>query len=160
MASNLYVLKSQLKCGNEGVVKYGLKTEVLNLGHKVSHFKVGRNPNRRRKFLKTVTPEQVKVLLEEGELWHRRMGHISPSVVHKLKYVTDGVGEMMCNLTMKNCPVCAKSKQTRKSFNKDREGATRPCQIIHADLMGPITPSTFMTKYVYIMCIVDDFTIE
>ena len=98
------------------------------------------------------------MLQQEGELWHRRMGHISPSVVHKLKYVTEGVGEMMCNLTIKNCHVCAPSKQTRKSFTKDREGATRPCEIIHSDLMGPIKPVTFTTKYVYIMCVIDDFT--
>jgi len=84
------------------------------------------------------------------------MGHISPNAIHKLKFVVEGVGETLYNLTIKNCTVCAQSKQTWKSFNKDREGASQLCEIVHADLMGPITPSTFMTKHLYIMCVVDD----
>lgn len=46
----------------------------------------------------------------------------------------------------------------KKSFDKDRERATRPCEIIHSDLVGPIKPVTFPKKYRYFMCVLDDYT--
>lgn len=56
------------------------------------------------------------------------------------------------------CEICTKSKLTKKSFKKDRDRANRPCEIVHVDLIGPITPPTFIKRNVYVMCVVDDFT--
>jgi hypothetical protein len=86
------------------------------------------------------------------------MGHISSAALHKLKYVASSVGEMVCNKNMNNCVICAKAKLTKKSFNKDCERASRVCEIIHCDLMGPITPRTFVKQSKYIMCVLDDYS--
>lgn len=95
----------------------------------------------------------------EGELWHRRMGHVSAQVIQRVPRVVEGVsGEISCLNTIETCEVCARSKLTHKSFTKDRDRATRPCEIVHADLIGPITPYTTYKRYRYIMTVVDDNT--
>lgn len=56
-----------------------------------------------------------KLLCQEGELWHRRMGHISSSYVQKLKNVATGLNDLICTNNINNCTTCAKSKLTRFS---------------------------------------------
>ena len=56
------------------------------------------------------------------------------------------------------CIVCELAKFTRKKFDKIRERATRVGQIIHVDLIGPITPETTYTKKKYILLVVDDYS--
>lgn len=120
----------------------------------VASVKVGKN----KKVRKTLTESEISKLESEGELWHRRMGHISPSYLHKLKYVSDGITNLICKDNFKCCTVCSKSKSVRKPFNKDRERATRPCEILHVDLMGPISPCTFVDKNKFVLCVIDDYT--
>ena len=95
------------------------------------------------------------MLEQEGELWHP---HLSATVLHILKYVAKDVGDFMCKQDMSNCLVCAMVKLMRKSFDKERERATWPCQIIHNDLMGPVTPPTFVQRHKYIMIVLDDYS--
>lgn len=113
---------------------------------------------KRKRKVSKLTPENKKMLEQEGDLWHRRMGHISSPVVNKLKSATIGVKDLISIATTTNCKVCAEAKQHRKSFNKDRDRATRPCEILHVDLMGPISPPTFEKRNNYIMCVIDDYT--
>ena len=120
--------------------------ENYDSGGTISTCKLKRNKNDRN------------LLCQEGELWHRRMGHISSSYVQKLKNVATGLNDLICTNNINNCTTCAKSKLTRKIFNKQRSRATRPCEIIHADLIGPITPKTYHTQNSYILCVIDDFT--
>lgn len=112
----------------------------------------------KRKKSKKLTSQQIEKLILLGDYWHRRMGHISASYIHKLSKVANGVDEVMCKASVKTCDVCAASKLTRKVFDKDRDSAERVGQIVHADLIGPIYPPTFYTKKCYILCIIDDYS--
>lgn len=69
-----------------------------------------------RKNKRNLTLEQLKSLEQEGELWHRRMGHISPPILHKLKNVSTGVGQMLSTETTTNCKVCAQAKLLKKNI--------------------------------------------
>lgn len=113
--------------------------------------------NQIRNAKRKLSPKQLQLLKQEGELWHRRMGHISASVINRVKNVTLGINELICE-NMQNCDICAQAKLHKKTFNKDRDRATRPCECIHVDLMGPVTPPTFAKKNTYIMCVTDDYT--
>lgn len=141
--NDLFVLLTQNTPQSESVVQETRTTSNIK-----------RKRNRRSK----LTTERITMLEQEGDLWHRRMGHISSPILHKLKSVTAGVNDFVTNVTLSNCTVCAQAKQHRKSFNKDRERATRPCAIVHVDLMGPISPPTFEKRNIYIMCVIDDYT--
>lgn len=59
---------------------------------------------------------------------------------------------------MEKCSTCCLSKLTKKTFNKDRDGSIRPCEIVHTDLIGPISPTTFACKNKYILTLLDDYT--
>ena len=56
------------------------------------------------------------------------------------------------------CEVCALAKFVRKKFNEVWERATRVGQILHADVIGPITPETFHTKKRYVLIVIDDYS--
>lgn len=58
--------------------------------------------------------------------------------------------------TIENCEVCVKLKMTYKSFNKDRDQATRACEMIHMDFIGPITPCIMYTRYILWLIIIQD----
>ena len=68
-----------------------------------------------------------------------------------------GTTEFSCQ-NLKQCQVCTKSKMTRKVFNKIRDRADHPCQIVHADLIGPINPKTYVTQHAYVLSVIDDYT--
>lgn len=56
------------------------------------------------------------------------------------------------------CPICIQSKQTRLSFNRlFRKYSKRPLEIVHSDICGPISPSTFDDKN-YFVTFLDDYT--
>lgn len=71
--------------------------------------------------------------------------------------MTKGIGDLNCDLTKVDCEICTQSKMTRKSCKKDRERATRPCQLLHSDLLT-ISPPTFIQKNWYILVLIDDYS--
>lgn len=55
------------------------------------------------------------------------------------------------------CTVCQEAKEITIKFNEQRNRATRPLQIIHTDLCGPIDPVTWDKKR-YFLTFLDDYT--
>lgn len=111
--------------------------------------------------LKTGNP--TKVLLTENRtnkvtLRHRRMGHLHKGLKSLLKLST-GMDVINKEIDAMNriCDVCQISKQTKLSFGMGRTRATRPLEIIHTDLCGPIDPDTWDGKR-YFLTFADDFT--
>ncbi len=98
-------------------------------------------------------------LNENHWLWHRRLGHASMDLISKLsrqelvrglpkaKFSKDGV-----------CSACQFGKQTKSSFKtKSHISTTRPLQLIHMDLFGPIAIASLGGKH-YAFVIVDDYS--
>ncbi|KAJ1519204.1 hypothetical protein ONE63_011190 [Megalurothrips usitatus] len=55
------------------------------------------------------------------------------------------------------CSVCAEAKQHKRPHNTTRTRATKPLQIVHTDVCGPIDPETYNNKRYYVTFI-DDYT--
>lgn len=123
---------------------------------KISKIKLKPTSLKKKKKQK-LSPKNLQILKQEGEIWHSRMAHISAPYLNKIKYITDGVPEFIFNKTMTTCQICNQSKMTRKVFDRDREGAAHPCQILHADLITISVP-TFPHGNRYILTLLDDFT--
>ncbi|KAH0769725.1 hypothetical protein KY290_013706 [Solanum tuberosum] len=75
---------------------------------------------------------------DDANLWHRRLGHVSASLLNKL--VAGDLVRGLPKLKFSNdkiCDACAKWKQTRSSF-KTKKGVTttRPLELLHMDLCG------------------------
>ncbi|UYV79748.1 FHDC1 [Cordylochernes scorpioides] len=90
--------------------------------------------------------------------WHRKLGHIGMQNLRKLESLVDGMElNKLEKLENDVCEICIMAKQTRKSFGNERSRATRPLEIVHTDLCGPIEPLTHDNKK-YIMTFLDDYT--
>ena len=92
--------------------------------------------------------------LSEFELWHRRLGHPSDSVVKLVPAVSSSSAPKCLN---KACVTCPLAKQKRASFPVSEHKASRVFELIYCDLWGPNnTPSS--CDAIYFLTLVDDFS--
>jgi hypothetical protein len=98
------------------------------------------------------TPNNIYVLNEIGKercflgkeneswLWHKRMGHMNFDNLVKINK-NEVVKEMLEILKLENtlsCEYCLQGKQTRTKFKSKEYSMTKPLEIVHIDLCGPI----------------------
>ena len=92
-------------------------------------------------------------------LWHRRLGHASIDLMSKpiRKDLVRGLSKVRFE-TNKLCDACQLGNQTRNNFrHKNIISTSRPLELIHMDLFGPIrTTSLGGKKYGFV--IVDDYS--
>ena len=92
-------------------------------------------------------------------LWHHRLGHANYNILHKLKkfQMVRGLLEISFKVNNKICESCVQGKQTRNFFKSRSENlSTKPLELIHMDLFGPIRSASLSgKKYGYVL--IDDF---
>ena len=92
-------------------------------------------------------------------LWHKRLGHASLSLLNKLvsKDLVVSLPSIKYN-DGKVCDACARGKQVRNSFKlKNYVSTTRPLEMLHMDLCGPMRVTSRGGKR-YVLAIVDDYS--
>nr|GEW19714.1 hypothetical protein [Tanacetum cinerariifolium] len=102
----------------------------------------------------------AKAILDESNIWHRRLGHINFKTMNKLVK-----GNLVRGLPSKifennhTCVACKKGKQHRASCNsKHVTSVSQPLQRLHMDLFG----ATFvkgLNKKSYCLVVTDDYRI-
>nr|GEV07010.1 putative zinc finger, CCHC-type [Tanacetum cinerariifolium] len=96
-------------------------------------------------------------LVDDAWTWHARLGHANfytLEIMGKKRMVN----RMPCDAHPKQlCNGCVVAKQTRQSFpDEAQRRASKPLELVHTDLCGPITPqSTGGNRY--FLLIVDDW---
>jgi hypothetical protein len=68
--------------------------------------------------------------------WHNRLGHASTD---RLKLVIPS-GENL--IKERCCDSCMKGKLTRRCFKHHFDSTSSALEVVHGDLVGPITPSS------------------
>ena len=101
---------------------------------------------------------QINVRENSGLLWHMRMGHASRNYLERAKKYLDEFKNINFKSDILDCEACALSKVHRLSSNLKRKRADVPLQVIHSDVMGPISPLSFTYKKKFIVTFIDDFT--
>ena len=81
-------------------------------------------------------------------LWHNRLGHYYNENIEK--YLNDH------QITKEECIDCKIAKLPRKPHNGITPKSTKINEIIHSDIMGPISDS--INKYKYIITFIDDYS--
>ena len=103
-------------------------------------------------------PECLLIKPSESSRWHARMGHVNTETMKtmiKKKLVT---GLPSIDVEKETCRSCLLGKQTRKPFPQATTfRASRPLELVHGDLCGPITPSTPSQKR-YVFVLIDDYS--
>ena len=67
--------------------------------------------NKVRKAKRKLTTAQLEHLNNEGQLWHHRMGHISPQYLQKLRDAVGRVSDLLSTASVTTCTECAQAKQ-------------------------------------------------
>jgi hypothetical protein len=97
----------------------------------------------------------------EAELWHRRFGHCPSERMQK--FFKGGHVRGLPSLSIPRneenvCEGCVQGKMRKLLFPTIAEiHSTRPLDLIHSDVLGPITPTTLGGKR-YIVTFVDDYS--
>ena len=96
-----------------------------------------------------ISHEETKEINEESKmLWHRRLGHFYNE--NLTKYLK------LHNIKINECLDCKIAKLNRKPHNGNTPKAKHPLDVIHSDVMGPISKS--YTGKRYILTFIDEFT--
>ena len=91
-------------------------------------------------------------------LWHLRFGHLNFGGLELLSKKNMVRGLPNINQPEQLCEGCLLGKQFRKSFPKLSDTrAKKPLELIHADVCGPISQSSF-GKSNYFLLFIDDFS--
>lgn len=92
------------------------------------------------------------------DLWHRRFGHLGHKSLRTLQYKKMVKGLPQLNTTSELCTNCMVGKQHRDTIPKKSQWrASQRLQLIHADICGPITPTSNSNKR-YFVSLIDDFS--
>jgi len=101
----------------------------------------------------------LNALNDDVMLWHKRLGHASLSLMNKLV-----LKDLVVSLPSikyhdgKVCDACARGKLVRNSFKlKNYVSTTRPLEMLHMDLCGPMRVTSRGGKR-YVLVIVNDYS--
>ena len=159
LRSNIVSLGQLTETGHKVIMDED-SLQVLNKSHARLLVKVRCTANR---------PYQIELHLAEAVcllanledpawLWHARLGHVN---FHAMKLLVDkemAVGVPPITHPNQLCQGCLVAKQARQPFPAVANyRAEKPLELLHADLCGPITPSTLAGNN-YFMLIVDDYS--
>ena len=92
---------------------------------------------------------------ESLQMWHRIMGHCNVNDISKLEQVV--LGMSINNHEKFDCETCPLAKQLNTRNHEADARATKPFELVHTDLCGPIEP---MAKggFRYAMSFTDDYS--
>lgn len=104
-------------------------------------------------------PESLIVSEENSlQLWHRRFCHINPGYIFKTSKNESVRGMPKLSTNKVECESCRIAKTRRKSFKRIRNiGTTKPLELIHMDVCGPL-PARTPAGHRYFLSIIDDFS--
>ena len=95
-----------------------------------------------------------------ANLWHRRLGHLGYANLAKLSTMVDGLNLSAGDITAASsgvCEPCAMGKNHRQPFPHSDNKTTKPLELIHMDLCGPMPVSTFGGSK-YVATFLDDYS--
>lgn len=90
-------------------------------------------------------------------LWHLRMAHLNVSDLQKLPNYADGVVLDQNKQVRLQCSSCCEGKQARLPFKQVGTRATKPLELIHSDLCGPMENASYGGMR-YFINFIDDYT--
>lgn len=118
--------------------------------------------SKNRMFLLNIQNDVAKCLkacyTDSSWLWHLRFGHLNFDGLERLAKKEMVRGLPSINHPDQLCEGCLIGKQFRKSFPKESTTrATKPLELIHTDVCGPIKPNSF-GKNKYFLLFIDDYS--
>jgi transposase InsO family protein len=108
--------------------------------------------------LQRIEKKYLKINKEdEVWLWHMRFRHLGYNGLRDLVKKQSVQGLPNFDFDNKFYEVRVITKQTRRQFGKSKFSVTRPLELIHTDIYGPITPYLFSGNE-YFITFIDDYS--
>ena len=91
--------------------------------------------------------------------WHRRLGHVNEEMIRKLSSTVTGMhlGQERGH-SCENCEVCVAAKMHKSPFEGSTRRATKPLELVHTDIAGPMRVPSAFNGHHYVINFVDDFS--
>ena len=109
--------------------------------------------------IQTIDAKCLKANVQDDSwCWHMRFEHLNFEVLKSMgdKNMVDGIPSI--NHPKQLCETCLLGKHARRSFPKETTSRTsKPLQLVHTDVCGPIDPPSF-GKRKYFLLFIDDFS--
>jgi GAG-pre-integrase domain len=97
--------------------------------------------------LQIIKQKYLKINKEDKAwLWHMRFGHLEYCSIRNLVKKQSVQGLPNLDFENKFYEGCVIGKQTGRQFRKSKFSTTRPLELIHTDIYGPITPGSLSGK--------------
>lgn len=93
-------------------------------------------------------------------LWHRRLGHLGYDNLSKLTHLSTGINltsDDIKTTSADTCNACILGKQHRLPFTSSTTVTSKPLELLHTDLCGPM-PVPSHGDNLYFITLLDDFT--
>jgi hypothetical protein len=112
--------------------------------------------------LKAVSTKAALVtkVQETPQLWHERFGHLSYGNMAKLPELVTGIRvdkQDFQKMTNFICEVCELGKQSRLPFPTSTTTTTKPLELLHTDVCGPMKDTTLGGNR-YFTTVLDDYS--
>ncbi|UYV78888.1 hypothetical protein LAZ67_17000134 [Cordylochernes scorpioides] len=113
--------------------------------------------------IKTSAPEEIpsqalKATLHTWNDWHKRLGHLNEEYMKQMLKNNSAHNFNTQSQNMDTCQVCIQAKHPRTPFKPVLyPQSTRPLDLIHIDLIGPIQEE-LIGGAKYVLTLVDDFS--
>ena len=105
-------------------------------------------------YIKKEISNQCNVIKQDSlHDWHCRLGHLNKADVKQLQSQVDGM--KISSAQDFDCDICLKGKMTNPVSKTPRQRSTSVFEMIHCDIVGPLTP-TSKQNYRYSINFVDD----
>ena len=105
------------------------------------------------------TQAALLTAMEVAWLWHEKTCHRNPDDVQQLGKMGVGVPRNIMRIDTSQCSTCQRGKGKRISFPRSLERrATKPLEVVHMDVCGPIDTESLMGKSRYMVTFTDDYT--
>ncbi|WVZ49092.1 LOW QUALITY PROTEIN: hypothetical protein U9M48_000473, partial [Paspalum notatum var. saurae] len=151
LTANIISIGQLDECGHPVHIDQGVMRICEEDGHLLA--KVVRGPTRLY-MLELCIARPVCLAAHDGEdawRWHARFGHINFAALRKI-----GKEELVRGLPV--CEACLAGKHRRALFpSRALRRATRPLELLHRDLCGPISPPTPSGNR-YFLLLIDDYS--
>jgi hypothetical protein len=99
---------------------------------------------------------ETVVSRDEGELWHRRLGHLHHGALKIMQQISTGLPRGTLAQS-DQCKGCTLGKYVKSTFHEKENCASVILERIHMDVCGPFSIAS-TTKHRYYVIFVDEFS--
>jgi hypothetical protein len=93
---------------------------------------------------------------DEGELWHRRLGHLHHGALKIMQQISTGL-PMGTLVELDQCKSCTMWQYVKSTFHEKENRASVILERIHTDMCGPLSVAS-TTKHKYYVIFVEEFS--